>query len=235
VPSDATRRDLERLYGVSSARVHVIPHGVDEDLEPVDDPVRLAEVRQRYDLGPDYLLYVGTLQPRKNVGRLVEAFLRARARSGRQLTLALAGQLAWLLGPTELRLDELEARGLVRRLGYVARQDLAPLLSGALAFVFPSLYEGFGLPPLEAMACGTPVLVSDRSSLPEVVGDAALIVPPDQPDAWRKALERVIGDTQLAADLRHRGILRAAEFSWDRAARLTWRAIDRAANQAPRE
>ena len=85
------------------------------------------------------------------------------------------------------------------------------------------------------MACGTPVLVSDRSSLPEVVGDAALIVPPDQPDAWRKALERVIGDTQLAADLRHRGILRAAEFSWDRAARLTWRAIDRAANQAPRE
>jgi glycosyltransferase involved in cell wall biosynthesis len=98
----------------------------------------------------------------------------------------------------------------------------------ARVLAHPAWYEGFGLPPLEAMACGTPVVVSDRSSLPEVVDDAGLVVPADQPEAWRKALERVVGDTDLARDLRRRGILRAAQFSWARAASLTWQAIDHA-------
>jgi glycosyltransferase involved in cell wall biosynthesis len=106
--------------------------------------------------------------------------------------------------------------------------DLPAVYNLARVLAHPAWYEGFGLPPLEAMACGTPVVVSDRSSLPEVVGGAGLVVPADQPDAWRKELERVIADTDLAANLRRRGILRAAQFSWARAATLTWKAIDRA-------
>jgi glycosyltransferase involved in cell wall biosynthesis len=106
--------------------------------------------------------------------------------------------------------------------------ELPAVYNLARALAHPAWYEGFGLPPLEAMACGTPVLVSDRSSLPEVVGDAGMVLPADQPEAWRKALEKVIGDTEFAADLRRRGILRAAQFSWGRAGKMTWRAIDEA-------
>jgi glycosyltransferase involved in cell wall biosynthesis len=106
--------------------------------------------------------------------------------------------------------------------------DLPAVYNLARVLAHPAWYEGFGLPPLEAMACGTPVVVSDRSSLPEVVDGAGLVVPADQPDEWRKALERVVGDTDLAADLKRRGILRAAQFSWARAATLTWQAIDTA-------
>ncbi len=106
------------------------------------------------------------------------------------------------------------------------------LYKHAAAVIVPSLYEGFGLPVLEAMASGTPVVVSDRSSLPELVGDAGLIVPADEPEAWRKALEKVVGDSDLAADLKRRGILRAAQFSWSRSADLTWRSVDRAIKEA---
>jgi glycosyltransferase involved in cell wall biosynthesis len=106
--------------------------------------------------------------------------------------------------------------------------ELPAVYNLARVLAHPAWYEGFGLPPLEAMACGTPVVVSDTSSLPEVVGDAGLVVPAGQPESWRKALERVIGDTDLAADLRRRGILRAAQFSWPRAAQMTWRAVDAA-------
>ena len=120
------------------------------------------------------------------------------------------------LGP---RLHHLEA---------IDSDQLPAIYNLARVVAHPAWYEGFGLPPLEAMACGTPVVVSDRSSLPEVVADAGVVVPPDDPEAWRKALERVIEDTDFAAGMRHRGILRAAQFSWDRASRLTWRAIDEA-------
>jgi len=114
----------------------------------------------------------------------------------------------------------------LHHLDSVDLDELPAIYNLARILAHPAWYEGFGLPPLEAMACGTPVVVSDRSSLPEVVDGAALVVPADQPDAWRKELERVLSDTDLAADLRHRGILRAAEFSWSRSARMTWQAID---------
>ena len=221
VPSAATRRDLERHYGVPTERIQVISHGVDADFAPVRDPETLAAVRARYGLQTDYLLYLGTLQPRKNIGRLVEAFLRSRERSGRQVALVLAGQPGWLMNTIDTRIADAESRGAVIRLGYVPRTDLAALFSGALAFVFPSLYEGFGLPVLEAMACGTPVLASSTSSLPEVVDDAGLLVDPRDTDAMREALTRLVREPELRERLSAMGLERARRFTWERCARET--------------
>ena len=212
VPSAATQRDLEREYGVSPRRVRVIHHGVDDDLAPLTDPGTLAETRERYGIQGDYLLYVGTLQPRKNVGRLVEAFRRCRERSGMALTLVLAGQPGWLLGTIE---------------SHIA--DLAALLSGALAFVFPSLHEGFGLPVLEAMACGTPVLTSSTSSLPEVAGDAGLLVDPLDLEALTAGLCRLVQEPELRQTLSRRGLERATRFTWSRCARETLSVLREAA------
>jgi glycosyltransferase involved in cell wall biosynthesis len=228
-PSQATRRDLEREYGIAGERIRVIAHGVDEEMRPVRDPARLAEVRARYGIRSDYLLYLGTLQPRKNVGRLVDAFLRCRQRAGRDLTLVLAGQPGWLLQAVDAHVAGAEARGAVVRPGYVAREDLPALYSGALAFVFPSLYEGFGLPVLEAMACGAPVLASSTSSLPEVVGDAGMLVSPLDTGALAAALERLVADADLRSDLAERGLARARQFTWERCGRRTLDVIREAA------
>jgi glycosyltransferase involved in cell wall biosynthesis len=146
--------------------------------------------------------------------------------------LVVVGSWGWSYEPIRDKMSRLGPR--LHHLDSVEPDELPAIYNLARVLAHPAWYEGFGLPPLEAMACGTPCVVSDRSSLPEVVGDAALIVPADQPDTWRKTLEGLLNDTQLAADLRHRGILRAAEFSWPRAARQTWRALDDAVKQQPR-
>src|SRR5258708_33611138 len=168
------------------------------------------------------MLCVGLVQPRKSLKRLLEAWVLMRARRG----LVVGGGWGWNCEPIREKMERLGPRG--HHLESVDPDELPAIYNMARVVAHPAWYEGFGLPPLEAMASGTPVVVSDRSSLPELVQDAGIIVPAGEPDAWRKALERVVGDTQLAADLRHRGILRAAQFSCERAARLTWRALDEA-------
>ncbi len=229
VPSRATQHDLERVYHVPAGRIRVVYHGVDEDLAPVRDAAALAHVRARYGIPSDYLLYLGTLQPRKNIGRLVEAFLRCRRRTGRSIVLVLAGQPGWLMSTVDTHVADAEARGLVLRPGYVAREDLAALMSGALAFVFPSLYEGFGLPVLEAMACGTPVLASSSSSLPEVVGEAGLLANPLDTEALADALVRLVSEPALRQDLSARGLERARQFTWRSCAQQTLTVLREAA------
>jgi len=140
--------------------------------------------------------------------------------------LVIVGEWGWLYEPIREQIGRLGPG--VHHLEGLDPAELPAVYNLARVLAHPAWYEGFGLPPLEAMACGTPVVVSDRASLPEVVADAGLVVAADDPNAWRKALERVVGDTELAADMRRRGILRAAEFSWSRAANQTWRAVDRA-------
>ncbi len=167
-----------------------------------------------------FILFVSTIEPRKNLETLLEAWAMMRDRPD----LVVVGGWGWRYEAIRTRMQRL-GPGL-HHLEGLDPAELPAVYNLALMLAHPAWYEGFGLPPLEAMACGTPVVVADTSSLPEVVGDAGLIVPADSPEAWRQALEQVAGDADLAADLRRRGILRAAEFSWGRSADLTWKAVD---------
>ncbi len=220
--SHATRHDLITHYRIAPEKITVIHHGVSAAFAPVHDERALVAVRDRYAIGAaPYLLYVGTVQPRKNLARLIDAFALARAHTGSPVRLVLAGKRGWLTAAIEHRAA---ARGLgdaVHFAGYVADGDLPALLSGARAFVFPSLYEGFGMPVLEAMACGTPVLTSTTSSLPEVAGDAALLVDPHDTAAIADGLTRLLTDDRLHATLRERGRAHAARFTWAATAQAT--------------
>lgn len=232
--SAATRADLIRHYLVPPAKISVVQHGVAPRFQPVQDPETIAAVCARYGIaqgstGWPYLLYVGTVQPRKNLVRLIDAFAQVArgysASAPRPLQLVIAGKKGWLTQAIEQRAV---AAGVVERVhfvGYVADDDLPALLSGALAFVFPSLYEGFGLPVLEAMACGTPVLTSSTSALAEVAGDAALLVDPQDTQALAAGLAQLVDDAALREQLRQRGLARAAGFTWERCAVETLRVL----------
>ncbi|MGC8779896.1 MAG: glycosyltransferase family 4 protein [Anaerolineae bacterium] len=220
--SQATKDDLVRAYGVDPDKVRVVYLGREETLGPVRDPARLAAVRERYGLGRRYLLYVGTLQPRKNLARVIEAFARIAGRpASADVQLVLAGKRGWLYDDLFAQVERMGLGGRVLLPGYVAEADLPALLSGALAFVFPSLYEGFGIPVLEAGACEVPVITSNTSSLPEVAGDAALFVDPHDVDAIAEAMYRLITDPDLRADLIRRGRENVRRFSWEKCARET--------------
>jgi glycosyltransferase involved in cell wall biosynthesis len=223
--SEATRRDLVHYYGVPEDKIAVVYPGRDEALAPVTGAEVLAEVRARYDIPGPYLLYVGTLHPRKGLGFLVNAFASNVYSPASNLQslfsnlhLVLAGQKGWLYDDLFAQVKRLNLAERVLFPGYVPDADLPALLSGALAFVFPSLYEGFGFPVLEAMACGTPVVCSDGSSLPEVAGDAALRVDPRDAEDLADALARIVTDEGLRDDLVERGFQQAARFSWRRCA-----------------
>jgi glycosyltransferase involved in cell wall biosynthesis len=198
----------------------VVLHGVAERFRPLEDPRLLGSAQARYGIRAPYILAVGTVQPRKNLARLLEAFAQA-ARAGDAPQLVIAGKRGWLSEGIERRARELGLGERVRFAGYVADADLPALLSGALAFALPSLYEGFGMPVLEAMACGAPVLTSDTSALPEAAGGAALLVDPTDTAAIAAALARLIGEPELRADLRARGLRRAAGATWARCAEET--------------
>jgi glycosyltransferase involved in cell wall biosynthesis len=185
---------------------------------------------------PAYLLYVGTLQPRKNLSRLIEAFARlagapafADVQQSDSLRLVLAGRRGWLYDDLVAQVERLGLAGRVFFPGYVADADLPALYSGALAFVFPSLYEGFGLPVLEAGACGVPVITSNTSSLPEVAGDAALLVDPHDVDAIAEAMYRLVTDEALRQELIRRGIENVKRFSWEKCARETLAVLEEVA------
>jgi len=184
--SHSTKRDLVELLGTPAGKVTVIHSGVEPRFRPIIDRAALGPVRQRYDLPERFIISVGTLQPRKNFATLVEAFARLKSETGnwkpgaRSLKLVIAGGRGWLYEEIFARVEALGLQGDVLFPGFVADEDLPALYNLAEAFVLPSLYEGFGLPPLEAMACGTPVVTSNVSSLPEVVGDAGLMVEPGE-------------------------------------------------------
>jgi len=217
--SESTAHDLVELFGAERGRIEVVPHGVSAKFRPMSAQER-GEARARLNLPDRFILFVGTIEPRKNLETLLDAWVLMRDRPD----LVVVGSWGWRYQAIKEKMERLGPR--LHHLESVDPDELPVIYNLARVLAHPAWYEGFGLPPLEAMACGTPVVVSDRSSLPEVVADAGVIVPAGDTEAWRKAMEEVIADTDLAADLRHRGILRAAQFSWERAAQLTWRAID---------
>jgi glycosyltransferase involved in cell wall biosynthesis len=219
--SECSKRDAARLYPIDPARIHVVYEGVDERLRPVVDPREIARVRAKYVPGDaPIILNVNTIEPRKNLGTLFEAY-QVLKRGGLAHRLLIVGQVGWLAAPV---FEKVRALGLdddITFTGYVDDNDLPALFSAADAFVFPSLYEGFGFPPLEAMACGVPVVCSNASSLPEVCGDAALLVPPTDVGALAEAMRRVLADPPLREALRERGLRQAARFRWEETARKT--------------
>jgi glycosyltransferase involved in cell wall biosynthesis len=223
--SQATRADLIRYYGADPGRIAVVYPGRDEALGRVNDPAAIAAVKARYGVSGAYLLYLGTLQPRKNLVRLVEAFARLPSpASGYQLV--LAGKRGWLYDDLFARVGSLGLSDRVLFPGYVADEDKAALISGATALVYPSLYEGFGLPVLEAMACGTPVLTSNVSSLPEVAGDAALLIDPLEVDAIAAGMAHLTADADLRRSLVAKGYAQVRKFSWATAARQVLQVLE---------
>jgi len=219
--SENTRRDALRFYRLDPSKVHVIPEGVEPRFQPENDPQQLAEIKKRYRLPDRFILCVSTIEPRKNLLLLLEAYAALRPQHP-QVGLVIAGGKGWLYESFFERLRSLGLETQVTLTGYVPEADLPTLINSAEVFAYPSLFEGFGLPPLEAMACGVPVVCSNASSLPEVVGDAGLLLPPDDGRGWVEALSRLLTDTVLHADLRARGLARAGHFTWETAARQTF-------------
>jgi glycosyltransferase involved in cell wall biosynthesis len=219
--SQASERDIVRHLHIPPERIHVTYEAAGETFQPVQDEAQLAAIRQKYALPKRYLLYLGGFDQRKNLSALLRAFALLVSRQ-QQTRLVIAGKLPGRASPmfTEPRrlVEELGLEERVILTGWVPEEDKPALLSGATAFVFPSLYEGFGLPPLEAMACGTPVIASNRSSLPEVVGEGGILVEPKDAESLAEALEVLLVDDALRADLRQRALVQAAKFSWEQTA-----------------
>jgi len=229
--SEFSRRDIIETYAVDPERVIVTPAAAPTHFKPVVDEARLKEMRERYGIGANYLLSLGSIQPRKNLKRLIDAFLSLRtARPKESLPqLVIAGKRGWLDDDVFRAAQQNDLGAAVKFIGYVPEADLPALFAGAICFVYPSYFEGFGLPVLEAMQCGAPVIAGNQTSLPEVAGDAALLFDPFDTSALGEAIGQVIDHADYRAELRAKGLKRASEFSWNATAHLTLKAYERAA------
>ncbi len=229
--SEFSRRDIIETYAVDPERVIVTPAAAPTHFKPVASETELEKIRERYGIGANYLLSLGSIQPRKNLARLIEAYswLRTARPASRPPQLVIAGKRGWLDDEVFRAAQQDGLSESVKFIGYVPEEDLPALYSGAMCFVYPSYFEGFGLPVLEAMQCGAPVIAGNQTSLPEVAGDAALFFDPFDTGALGEAIARVLDHPDYRADLRVRGLKRAAEFSWIATARLTMKAYERAA------
>jgi glycosyltransferase involved in cell wall biosynthesis len=217
--SQQTARDLQNYYQVDPQCIQVVPEGVDSTFRPAGAH-ELAAIRDQYSPNRPYLLMVGTLEPRKNHLLALAALARLKAQ-GFPHRLVIAGAQGWLFAPVRAKVEALDLAGDVVFPGYVPSADLPRLYAAADCLLMPSLYEGFGFPVLEAMACGTPVVCARASSLPEVAGDAALLAPIHDEEAFTAAIALVLTQPALASALRARGLARADAFTWERCARQT--------------
>jgi glycosyltransferase involved in cell wall biosynthesis len=217
--SEASKRDILSLFNVKPEKIVVVYNAIDEHFWETPAEEDVARVRERYQLDHEFVLYVGNIKPHKNLVRLIEAFAEFRRDGFESVKLLIIGDEISKLPALRRAVHRHKLHKHVRFFGFVPSRTLAILYRLAAVFVFPSLYEGFGLPPLEAMASGTPVITSNVSSLPEVVGDAAVLIDPLQPEAIADALGRVLSDSALREELRQRGLERARHFSWERSIR----------------
>jgi len=215
--------EIMDLLKVPEDKIVVTPLGVSTRFSPIqENKVLIQTIRKKYSLPEQFLLYVGTIEPRKNLERLIEAISMVKEKLGKSsISLVLAGGKGWLNDPIYRRVQELSLLDDVTFTGYVSEEDLPILYNMALAFVYPSLYEGFGLPPLEAMACGVPVITSKVSSMPEVVGDAGILIDPYNVEELSDAIMRVVSSPELRKSLSDKGTKQASLFTWEKCARET--------------
>jgi glycosyltransferase involved in cell wall biosynthesis len=219
--SESAKGDILYLLGVPEAKVRVIPDGVAEEMHPIDAPGRIDALRRRYALPERMILFLGTLEPRKNITTLIEAYALLRHDTDMVHRLVIAGGKGWYYEQVYAAVKRLGLDGDVVFPGFIPQEELALLYNAADLFVYPSLYEGFGLPPLEAMACGTPVVVSNTSSLPEVVGDAGVTVDPSDAEALAGAIWDLLRQPERCRALSEAGLARAKRFSWNTTAART--------------
>lgn len=220
--SEFSKEEILKYFPQHKRKIRVVPCGVDlERFKTCTDPERISKVKSSLGIEGDYFLYVGTIEPRKNLRRLIAAYAAFVKKVGENSPkLVLAGGKGWLDGEIYASVRKLGLEGKVLFTEYVPAGDMTPLMCGALAFVFPSLYEGFGMPPLEAMACGAPVLTTSAASLPEVVGDCAVICDAYSVKSIAQGLYRLYSDKDLRAQLSRKGIERAKGFTWERSAQM---------------
>ena len=211
-----TKRDLIKYLKIPKDKIEVIYHGVDEDYKPLPEK-EVEMIKKKYNITTPFILYVGSLKPLKNIPTLIKAYYKLR-KQGLEYKLVITGKKRWKYREIFKLINKLNLQKDVIFTGYVPREDLPALYNAADLFVSPSLYEGFGLPPLEAMACGTPVITSNTSSLPEVVGDAGIMVDPYDVDGLAKAMYEVLTNDGLREELRKRGLKRAKLFNWKKCA-----------------
>ncbi|MDQ3149741.1 MAG: glycosyltransferase family 4 protein, partial [Chloroflexota bacterium] len=219
--SQSTADDVHERFRIGRERLAVAHNGVSARFHPVPAAAAREQIREALNIEGPYALFVGKLEPRKNVMRLLEAFSRFRRDTGSETKLLLAGNRTAVTPKIDALIDRLGLRDSVLRPGYVSSDLLAPLYSGARMFLLPSLWEGFGIPIVEAMACGTPVLTSNVTCLPEIAGDAAVIVDPESPDSIAEGIARLDGSEDLRRRLGASGLQRARLFTWDNSARRT--------------
>lgn len=223
--SQSSKEDIINHYKVDSKKVVVTYPGYDKGLfKPVKDERQITQVKKKFSIKGDYIFFLGTIQPRKNLIKLLEAvgqLINNSAFSVKNFQLVIAGKKGWLYDEFFQKLDDPKLKNRVIVTDYVSDQDLPALFSGAKAFVLPSLWEGFGIPVVEAMACGCPVVVSKVSSLPEVVSEAGVLVDPMLTESIKEGIEKVIGNNTFAQDLAQKGLKRAQKFSWEKCAKET--------------
>lgn len=228
--SEFTKSEMTKLLGIPPEKIHVVPCAGPESLAPVEDPEQLRCLREKYRLPDRYLLFVGNANPRKNLMRMIRAFDLAAERVGADHHLVVAGGQGWKFSEDEV-LREIRHRDQIHFIGFVEDEDMPALYSAAEVFLFPTLYEGFGIPVIEAQMCGTPVLTSNCSSLPEVAGDAAVYADPRNEESICEGLVRLLEDPQLAAKLRQKGFENARRFSWQCSAELLEKILQREVGQ----
>jgi glycosyltransferase involved in cell wall biosynthesis len=224
--SESTRQDTIRILGVPPEKIVTTPLGVGEEFRPVENAELKQAVRHKYDLPERFLLFVGLVEPRKNLPLLLEAYHSLVKRQDTP-PLVIAGRFGWMVEGIFEQIEMLGLKEKVQFTGYVTHQDLPIVYNLADVFVYPSRYEGFGLPPLEAMACGTPVITTSVSSMPEHVGDAGILVPPGDMEALTGAMARLAADESLREELGKRGRERSRQYTWTRTVQLTCEAYRR--------
>lgn len=222
--SEFSKSEILKYFPKHEDKLFVVPCGVDlEKFKPCENPEIIPEVKKSLGIDGEYFLYLGTLEPRKNLERLIRAYnILAQKRRKNLPKLVLAGGKGWLYDGIFALVNSLGLEDMIIFTKYVPSEHMNPLMCGALAFVFPSIYEGFGMPPLEAMACGVPVLTTAAASLPEVTGDCAVIADPYSEESIAGGLERLCDDSELRADLSIRGRKRAETFTWERSAEILY-------------
>ena len=219
--SEASKRDVIRLFKVPENRIKVISLAVEDIFKPVDDPDMIKRIARKYGLVKNFILYVGTLERRKNVTGLIKAYGKLRKNKLISRQLAVVGKKGWQYPDIAKAIRDSGFERDILLAGYVPDEDLVYIYNAADLFVYPSLYEGFGFPPLEAMACGTPVITSHVTALPEVVGDAAILVDPEDIDGLAEAMHDVLSQNSLRLKLIEKGLERVKHFSWENVAKKT--------------